>query len=117
MELKDWIDQEIKQKNWSRRELARRTGLSTSLVQKILKGERNPSTEFCIKVAQALGESPEKLLRMAGILPEILEDETLVNEVVELLRTLTPDQKMEALKYVRYLVRESKKGQDSLPLF
>lgn len=106
-ELRGWITQELKQRGWSRRELARKAGLSQSNVQKILKGERSPSPEFCVKVAQALEESPEKLLRMAGVLPRALEDESLVNELFELVRTLNHKQKMEVVKYVKYLIHQS----------
>lgn len=107
MEFRTWIIEELKKRNWSGRELARRTGLSQSIVQKTLKGERNPSSEFCIRVAEALGESPEKLLRMSGILPQIIEDEALVHELFELLRILNRDQKFEVLRYIRYLVLQS----------
>ena len=105
-ELRDWITQELKKRHWSRRELARQTDLSPAIVQKTLKGERNPSSEFCVKVAQTLGESPEKLLRMAGILPQV--DETLTHELSELIANLDRDQKLEVLRYVRYLATQSK---------
>lgn len=107
-ELRDWINQELKQRSWSRRELARRASLSQAAVQKILAGERNPSAEFCIKVAQALGESPEKLLRMSGILPKILFEAKaeVFGELIDLLDTLSYEQHVEVLNYVKYLLSQ-----------
>lgn len=102
MELRAWIIQEIKKRNWSRRQLAQKTGLSQSLVQKTLKGERNPSSTFCIKVAEALEEPPEKLLRMARVLPQVLEDKVLA-ELLDMLRNMTPDQRNEMLRYAKYI--------------
>src|SRR5688572_148866 len=101
--LRAWVSEELEQRNWSHRELARKTGFSPSFVSKILSGERNVSADFCIRVAQALEEAPEKLLRLAGILPTALEDDPTLAEIQDLVRHLPPSQRKEALRYLRYL--------------
>lgn len=105
--LRLWLSQELDRRGWSHRELARNTGFSQSLVSKTLSGERNPSADFCIKVAQVLGESPETLLRLAGILPPgppaSPSDNPTLQELVELARNLPPEQLKELLRYTHYL--------------
>ena len=103
-EFRAWLSHELKQRSWSYRELARRANISNSLISRTLTGDIPPSADFCIKVAQSLSESPEKLLRLARILPSLpsSEDATL-QELWELARNLPPEHRKEALRYIRYL--------------
>lgn len=43
--------------------------MSQSAVSMVLNGQRGVSADFCIAVARAFGERPEKALRLAGYLP------------------------------------------------
>lgn len=107
--LRLWLSQELDRRGWSHRELARQTGFSQSFVSKTLSGERSISVKFCTKAAEALGESPDTLLRLAGILPPSSpaspSDNPLLQEIVELARNLPPKQLKELLRYTRYLYR------------
>ena len=67
-----------------------------------------PSADFCIKVAHALDEAPEKLLRLAGILPTALEDDPTLREAIDLLRNLPPTERKDALRFLRFLYQASK---------
>lgn len=67
--LADWITEQLEEKGWSQSKLAKRSDASRPLISQVLTGDKPPSAEFCVKVAQALGVVPEKLLRLAGILP------------------------------------------------
>lgn len=108
-----WLLQELDRRGWSHRELARQTGFSQSLVSKTLSGERMASANFCTKVAEVLGESPEMVLRLAGILPpappSVPSDSLTLQKIVELARLLSPDQCEEALRYIRYLYQSGQK--------
>jgi hypothetical protein len=63
------------------------------------------SADFCIKIAQVLGEAPEKVLRLANILPQlpVSEDDPTLREINDTLRNMTSEQRQEALRYIRYL--------------
>lgn len=104
-ELRAWLSEELERRHWSHRELARRVGLSQGLVSQTLAGDRSPSNNFCLKVAQALGEAPEKLFRLAGILPPS-EDDPTITELNDMIRNMTPEQRKDMLKYARYLYRD-----------
>jgi transcriptional regulator with XRE-family HTH domain len=109
--LRALISQEIERRDWSHRVLARHSGLSNSLVSKTLAGKLPPSADFCIKVAQALGESPEKFLRLAGILPASpASDDSALQELMDLARSLPPEDQEDILKYVRFRYQQRKQG-------
>lgn len=111
-ELRTWVGREIKRLGWSYRELARQAGISHTLISRTLSGDMPASADFCIKVAQALGESPEKVLRLAGILPLLpdSEDDPTLSEAIDTLRNLPPNQRKEALRYIRYLYQTGQDG-------
>lgn len=106
-ELRAWLSQEIERRNWSHRELSRKTGFSPSLVSKVLLEKRSASADFCVKVANALGEAPEKLLRLAGILPASDNDPTLT-ELQDTVKNLPPKKRKQALDYLRFLLQSDK---------
>lgn len=103
--LRAWLSEELKQRKWSQGELARQAGISRSFVSRVLSGDASPSNNFCYKVAHALGEAPEKVLRLAGILPLASEDEQTAQEIAEIIRNLGPDRQRQLLDYARYLLR------------
>lgn len=102
-ELRSWLSKELDRRRWSHNELARQAKIPQSTVSSVLSGNRKATADFCIKIAQALGEPPEKVLRQARILPltPASEDDTL-QELIELARSLPPEDREELLKYARF---------------
>ena len=108
--LRAWLSEELERRAWSHGELARQAGVSRSFVTRVLLGDASPSVNFCYKVAQALGEAPEKVLRLAGILPTSpASDDSTLTELRDLVENLPPDQRAEALRYLRYLYQTGHK--------
>lgn len=100
----DWLVNELGRRRWSHSELARQAGLSQVQVSGVIAGQRSPGCDFCIKVAQALGESPVLVLVLAGILPpQEPGDDSTIQELVELARNLPRDQRQQALDYISFL--------------
>ncbi len=101
-----WLNEELKVRDWSQSELARRCGVTAPAINRILSGQRTPSTDICISIARALGVSPENVLRRAGILPrafeELVEKDPDLREIVNLMRGLSPATRHELLAYVRF---------------
>ena len=110
--LETWLSEILEKRGWSHRELARQTGFSNSFVSKTLSGERSPSTNFCTKVAKAFDESPELVLRLAGILPPSSPatptDDAILQELIELARNLPPEDRKELLNYARFRYQHRK---------
>lgn len=69
--LSDFLNTQLEQRGWSKRELGRRAGISSTQVADVISGRSNPGADFCISIARALGEPPEHILRLAGILPPL----------------------------------------------
>ena len=107
--LKIWVTQELNKRNWTHAALATQAGVSRALISRILRGDMPASADFCIKVAQAFDESPEMVLRLAGILPPAdpasPTDDSTLQELVELARNLPPERRQEVLRYIRFLTQ------------
>jgi transcriptional regulator with XRE-family HTH domain len=107
-ELRAWLAQELERRKWSQRELARQADISRAFVNRVLSGDISPSVNFCYKIAQALGEAPEKVLRLAGILPSNQTEDNTLQELIELARNLPPEDRTELLKYARFRYQQRK---------
>jgi transcriptional regulator with XRE-family HTH domain len=109
-ELTKWVKDELQKRHWSIRELARQAGLSHSTISQTLNERITVSNNFCLSIAQAFGEPPEKVFRLAGILPpSASEDDSTFTELVEMARTLTPQERREVLYYMSFLLHRRKK--------
>lgn len=105
--LRAWLSEELERRKWSKRELARQAGVSHAFVNRVLSGDLAPSVNFCRKIALVLGTPPETVLRLAGILPAS-EDDPALTELQDLVKSLPPSQRKEALRYLRFLLQTSK---------
>lgn len=103
-QFRQWLTSEMEKRHYSQGMLAKTIGMSQSFVSRVLSGEKQPGVDFCVKVAQALEEPPEKVLRLAGMLPpSATSDDDTLRELMELARGLSLDQRKELLRYTRYL--------------
>jgi transcriptional regulator with XRE-family HTH domain len=100
-----WLARELKEKRLSQRELARQSAISQTLISQTLSGDVKPSADFCIKVAGTLGEPPEKLLRLAGILPPGTDDPSL-QELLEVARNLSSENQQDLLNYAKFRFKQ-----------
>ena len=101
--LRAWLSEELEQRGWTHSELGRRAGVSQAAISNILSGNREAGADFCVKIAQALNEAPEKVLRLAEILPPASDDDPSLSEIIDTLRNMSPNQRKETLHYIRYL--------------
>lgn len=106
--LVDWITEEIKNRGWSIRELARRANLSHATISNILAQQTNPGFDFCVGIASAFDVPAEYVLRKAKLLPDLpygpLEDMNL-KEMYDLMRNLSPLERRGVLEYARMRYR------------
>jgi transcriptional regulator with XRE-family HTH domain len=94
-----WLKLKMESQNWGVRELARRAGVSHPRISDVLNG-KEPSLDTAIVLGKLFKESPESILRTAGVLapiPEIDEfRETLIKETMDMSR----DELHELLAYI-----------------
>jgi len=83
-----WVNDTIRSRGWSISELARRSGFSQSLASDVLNEKADASANFVIATANALGEDPVSLLRLAGHLPDAPPVTSVSQAVCEAFRRL-----------------------------
>ena len=73
----NWLKVELKTRGWSQADLARKSGLSTGQVARLLTGERGVGERSTLAIAHALKLPPVQVFVVAGFLPEGKSDQWL----------------------------------------
>jgi transcriptional regulator with XRE-family HTH domain len=107
-QFKQWFISELEKHHYSQRAFAKKIGVSQPFISRVLNGETPPSVNFCHKVASALGEPPEKLLRLAGILSSVSSDNVTLDELADIVRNLPSEAQQELLDFARFKLRQNK---------
>lgn len=106
--LYKWIADELERRGWSNNELGRRADISSGHISQIMSGQRPITFDICLALAKAFGERPEKILRLAGLLPPSsgkMDDlDKNEKELVEAYRHLSPGLKPVALGLLKDLL-------------
>ena len=101
--LIEFINSELTTRGWGNNELARRAGLSSSGLSTVMTNRQGPGVEFCVKIARAFDEPPEKILRIAGLLPPLPPTAANEEELLHAYRQLSPDHQELAVKLIKVL--------------
>jgi transcriptional regulator with XRE-family HTH domain len=96
-----WLEAELKQRGWKPADLTFRANLGAGTLSNILNGLRNPGPEVCVAIAGAFDYPPEKVFRMAGLLPPAPDPAEDEEELVYLFRRLTAERRNLALQTLR----------------
>lgn len=99
-----WLRQEMARREWRPADLARKSGLSTGFLSKLLKGERRAGIDACRMIARALGMQDIEVLRHAGLAePEPSTDSPMIRQLIFEFSQLEPDEQEQILKILRAL--------------
>src|SRR6187431_725196 len=90
--FKDWLLHEMDKRGWSRSDLARSADLNRAVIHKLLSGQSTPRPATLAALARAFKIPIERLYRVSGLLPEIPESESLIEEFNFHLRQLRSPQ-------------------------
>lgn len=103
MAFNEWLLQKIEQSGLSYSELGRRGGISHARISQVVSGDK-PGAEFCLAIARALGERPETVMRLAGLLPSLPgpEDARSLKELLEITQQLTLRDRQDVLEYATW---------------
>jgi transcriptional regulator with XRE-family HTH domain len=105
--LVDYLEDELQRRSWRPADLARAVGVPDATISHILNGSRRAGPEVCNAIARALGEPPERIFRLAGLLPGLPAPVEEEREAVRILRGLSPDLRAVAMRLLRSLKSES----------
>lgn len=107
--LRNYVEEELDSRGWTMRELGRRAHLSHGTISNLLASKSEPTPDTLTAIAQALGEPPEKLFRMAGLLRQPRgDDEATVQDMIAIMRELTPDERLRVLEFGYFLLRQER---------
>jgi transcriptional regulator with XRE-family HTH domain len=109
-----WLSQEIERRGWNRSEVARRGGISPSMLDKIINEFAKPGPKTCLALAKAFEMDETEVFRMAGIFPShprrVVRERKIVyvtgEDLVELRSLwdgLTPEDRERILDLMRRL--------------
>ena len=98
----------LKQRNIKPTELARRARISDAAISRYLKGEREPSIDALISIADALGVGYEEILSWFKSGSPKLKQESRVDRMIGLFLELNKDEQEIYLESIE--VRVKKKG-------
>lgn len=108
-EFTDWLKRELQLRSMSGRALARAIEMSQSFTQSVMSAEKAPSVEFCRRVASVLDESPDRVMRLAGILPtEEIDDSQQLQELLDIAKQLPPGRQADLVNIARMFLEQNK---------
>jgi transcriptional regulator with XRE-family HTH domain len=117
IDFSQWLKNEMKIRGWRQADLARATGIDSSVFSRILNLEREPSPDTCRAIAKALVLPPEVVFRKAGFLPEKPyeppEQSPDILEMIRLYNDLEDADQHEVLAIIRTIVKEKKARYDA----
>lgn len=99
VDFASWLQRELDSREWSQAELARRSGLKSAQISRVLNRERKVTLWFCRKVAPALEMQEADVLKAAGLL-EITTGkggDAYMDRLMSLLPLLTREDKLDLL--------------------
>jgi transcriptional regulator with XRE-family HTH domain len=95
-----WLEAELAQRRWSYQHLARKAGLSHSMLSRMRAGAA-PSWSACHALAGALDLPPELVFRQAGLLPPVPAEQSEYEAFRHLLSQLSSEDRQELLEIAR----------------
>jgi len=111
LEFANWLEGEIKKREWKPADLARVAKINAGTLSNILNGLRGAGPDFCTSIADALGLPPEFVFRKAGLLPPKPEVDPVGQELLHHLDDLGEGDRQRILTIVRVLAANSEGGQ------
>lgn len=111
--FKNWLLAEMNKRGWSQSDLARSADLNRAVINKLLNGQSMPRPSTLEAIAHAFKIPVENAFRVAGLLPEIPESESLIEEFVHHIRQIqNPQRKATALALIKVLISEEEQEQN-----
>ena len=117
--LVEWLKDQLKQRAWRPADLARRANIDSGQLSRILNRERRAGPETCLGIARALEVPPERVFRLAGLLPPLPENISKEEDLLYYFRQLDDFGKHEAISIIRTLrearteYKTDQKGEES----
>lgn len=107
MNFGDWLDLELKQRDWIPATLANKANIDAGNLSRVMSGQRTASPDMCNSIAKVLGLPPEHVFRKAGLLPDlpIPEGDENWKELYDYFKRLKPSERKMVLDFAVWRFR------------
>ena len=112
MEFSDWLMLQLKERNISQSELARRSGITRQSVINYLAG-RIPNPTELKKLARGLRIPVADVFRAAGLLPPAPETDPITARAMELFASLSEAEQAEVLNILEFKERRKREADEA----
>ena len=104
----DWLNKELKERDWIQADLARASGLTTASISRYMI-DRIPDKNALKKIARALKVPPEEAFRAADILPPTSIQDQWVRRIEHKLEQITDESDRRTIEGMIDLLSPDKK--------
>jgi transcriptional regulator with XRE-family HTH domain len=99
-----WLVEQMEEQELSMRETARRGGISHTWIANVVSERAEPTADFCLGIARALGKPPTLVLRVAGLIPPAPDaEDPVLSEAMQLFDQLPEQDQDRVLIFMRAL--------------
>lgn len=99
-----YVEEELRKRGWSQKDLADRAGVSQSLITSIKKGSRGLGIDTFVGIMNALGQPIERGLVELGLLPRPSLNQETTRRVMYFFGQLSVGDQAEIVALMRYKV-------------
>lgn len=109
----EWLQNELKKRNWSKADLARNSHLSSGTIARIMNETRNPGPDVLKSISRALNIPTNIVFEIAGLLPKNLGTPPIAEEAKYIVSQLSEEDQETAIYILRAIREKSEKQYDN----
>ena len=108
MDFSDWLNQQMQKNNLTPASLARQAGITEGTISHIFAGRRKPGIDFCVAISPIIKQSPETVLRAAGLLPPEKDrpNSLILDEINFKFSLLSPEKQKQLLDFLNFILAQ-----------
>lgn len=99
-----WLLTELKKRNWSQSELARRAGVAHGTISNLINGNKGVGESTLNAIANAFHIPAVEVFRQAGLIPKVPKVSVREEQLLFMFRRMTEDQQDDVIKYSDFLL-------------
>ena len=107
--INNWLLNELRKRDWSQADLARRAGVSRTAISDIISGKRKIGRDLAVSISEAFKLPLEEVYRAAGLLPPEPAETKLARQITHITAQLPPEEQQGLLEFAKLRLRLSEK--------
>lgn len=102
----EWLADELEKREMKQIDLARKSGVTSAQISRIISGQRGAESKTIYSIARALKIPTEQVFRAAGLLPPEPETDVWVEETSYKISLIPPGLRSVASKFIDSLIED-----------